>query len=127
MSLRQALTPFERRISVLLPVTREHPVRIFILAAYFLCAVMYLVLSRSDIALRRRIAFASGVIVLTLPLVLGGYPGIHTFAAIAVLPCFFVFLAGVARPILAERSWVRVYGTVAVILAVVSTAVQVSP
>ena len=52
------------------------------------------------------------------------WPSVYTIVALACLPSAFLFLGEVVRPSLADRRWVRAYGTAAVILASASLAYQ---
>lgn len=89
------------------------------------CSTAFLVLSRARRPIVRRIGFTSGIAAIAILVLLGPtWPSVYTIVALACLPCAFLFLVEVVRPSLADRRWVRAYGTAAVILASASLAYQ---
>ena len=89
------------------------------------CSTAFLVLSRARRPFVRRIGFTSGIAAIAILVLLGlTWPSVYTIVALACLPSAFLFLGEVVRPSLADRRWVRAYGTAAVILASASLAYQ---
>lgn len=89
------------------------------------CALIFIVLSHLERPWARRGAFAGGLLALLVLGTLGAmWPSIHTVAGLITLPCGVVFAVGLFRPHLMAQKWVVVYGSVAVVLAVVSVAFQ---
>ncbi len=88
-------------------------------------ALTYILLPRVRRASAYRVAFAAGALAIAPVELLGlAWPSIHTVVAALVIPCQIILVVRIARPRLMDLNWLRVYGTIAVVLAVVSVSFQ---